>query len=531
MHFEELRTILKSSPAIKLLEARDAPFVLDFLHRQFKGDGRVTILQSELHAALVDYRGEVRAAYPRALRKAPDLCLATWCSTHVPWLRIVARDGQDEPHYQLTPSAETVLEFLSRTQDDEHGVVKSPIERATDVVRKEFAFAKGFCPFYTNYRVLIPPDYSQIATIVPLDHDAVLPVEKDRREYERLAQRFTRELPRYVEVLTKIEPFRTKEGVLRAESDGITPYWPNLYFGVADAMTLTGIMGTYRPRRYVEIGSGHSTRFCHRARRLFETNTKITCIDPAPRVEIAAIADRVIAKSLIEVEASFFSELEAGDVLFLDGSHLAFHGSDVTYFFLRVLPVLRPGVMVHLHDVSPPLRVPGAMRSPAVERAVRVGRLSAFQSVLAGTSAGPVLLPPGPAIRGRLVLDATVRQRRHGVDGLFVKPNDSVAEAAWVIGIAHALVLCLSLGSWINWATGPVDSSGPGWRARHHGHCTITSSARRRFGLRFSPTRARKHAKVVPTGQLTTRRNQPLHEHQRPHRGHVAAMSLVLPPT
>jgi hypothetical protein len=70
------------------------------------------------------------------------------------------------------------------------------------------------------------------------------------------------------------------------------------------------------------------------------------------------LADRVIATSLTDIPPSFFSDLGENDVLFFDGSHLCFHGSDVPYFFLRVLPVLKEKVIVHVHDIFLPDEYP-----------------------------------------------------------------------------------------------------------------------------------------------------------------------------
>jgi hypothetical protein len=49
-----------------------------------------------------------------------------------------------------------------------------------------------------------------------------------------------------------------------------------------------------------------------------------------------------------------FEELGAGDLLFIDSSHTVRPGSDVNYIVLEVLPRLRPGVIVHFHDIYLP---------------------------------------------------------------------------------------------------------------------------------------------------------------------------------
>ena len=53
-----------------------------------------------------------------------------------------------------------------------------------------------------------------------------------------------------------------------------------------------------------------------------------------------------------------FDQLEAQDLVFCDSSHVAKIGSDVSYILLRILPRLKPGVLVHFHDVFYPFSYP-----------------------------------------------------------------------------------------------------------------------------------------------------------------------------
>lgn len=138
------------------------------------------------------------------------------------------------------------------------------------------------------------------------------------------------------------------------------PYWQNSYFSSLDAICLYGLIALRKPSRYFEVGSGHSTRFARRAIRDCGLQTQIVSIDPAPRSEIDALCDRVVRLPLERADPSLFDELEAGDVLFIDNSHCVFTNSDATVFFLEVLPRIKPGVMVHIHDVFWPFDYPSA---------------------------------------------------------------------------------------------------------------------------------------------------------------------------
>jgi hypothetical protein len=141
---------------------------------------------------------------------------------------------------------------------------------------------------------------------------------------------------------------------LHAGADAAAPHWLNGWLPALDAAALYGFIASGKPARYVEIGSGHSTRFARRAIRDQGLATTITSIDPHPRAEIDALCDRVVRAGLESADLSLFDELAAGDIVFFDGSHRAFQDSDVTVFFLDVLPRLSPGVLAQVHDIYLP---------------------------------------------------------------------------------------------------------------------------------------------------------------------------------
>lgn len=147
---------------------------------------------------------------------------------------------------------------------------------------------------------------------------------------------------------------------LHAARQATEPAWVNGYFPCLDAVALYGFLALGNPPRYFEIGSGHSTKFARQAIRDHRLRTEITSLDPHPRATIDALADTVIRQPLEAVNARLFDELESGDILFCDGSHRCFTNSDVTVFFLEILPRLRPGVRVHIHDVTLPNDYPPA---------------------------------------------------------------------------------------------------------------------------------------------------------------------------
>ena len=129
------------------------------------------------------------------------------------------------------------------------------------------------------------------------------------------------------------------------------PYWNNGFFTAVAARVAYALAAARRPRRIVEIGSGNSTKFFRKAIAEHGLDCRLTAIDPSPRAAIGDVADEVIAESVLDVDLGRFADLEASDILFVDGSHLALNGTDTTRIFLEVLPLIRTGVLVHVHDI------------------------------------------------------------------------------------------------------------------------------------------------------------------------------------
>jgi hypothetical protein len=168
----------------------------------------------------------------------------------------------------------------------------------------------------------------------------------------------------YRRLLAKIED--ADEGLARiprAPETDRDPCWDNGYMSGVDAATLYCFPRIFGTRRYLEVGSGISTRFVRRSIEDFGLAMTITSIDPSPRSEVDGVCDEVIRTGLEDAPLEIFDALEANDILMLDGSHRCFQNSDVTVAFLDVLPRLRSGVLVFLHDIYLPDDYPDVWRS------------------------------------------------------------------------------------------------------------------------------------------------------------------------
>lgn len=124
-------------------------------------------------------------------------------------------------------------------------------------------------------------------------------------------------------------------------------------FPVLDAMSTYTAVRRFKPRRIVEIGSGDSTYFL--AKGVKDNGFgHITCIDPQPRREVVALDVDFKPRLLNDGDADLAALLEAGDILFIDSSHIMLPGMDVDIQFNRMFPRLKPGVIVHVHDIFLP---------------------------------------------------------------------------------------------------------------------------------------------------------------------------------
>ena len=132
------------------------------------------------------------------------------------------------------------------------------------------------------------------------------------------------------------------------------PRWHQDWFPRLDAAAAYAIVRMTRPRRIVEVGSGHSTRFLARAVRDGSLGTQITAVDPQPRASIRGLALDWRAHPVQAADPALFGSLEASDILFIDSSHQAKPGSDVEFLLGEALPRLAKGVRIHFHDIFLP---------------------------------------------------------------------------------------------------------------------------------------------------------------------------------
>jgi len=138
-------------------------------------------------------------------------------------------------------------------------------------------------------------------------------------------------------------------------------------FGEVDGQVLYCMLRRFKPARMIEVGSGASTRLSAAAplKNASEEPGRPACdftaIEPHPSPDLRAGfpgLTRLIERKVQDVPLETFAELRENDVLFIDSSHVLAIGSDVQYEFLEVIPRLRPGVLIHVHDIFLPAEYP-----------------------------------------------------------------------------------------------------------------------------------------------------------------------------
>lgn len=181
--------------------------------------------------------------------------------------------------------------------------------------------------------------------------DGIRGIDLKTEEQKKLVQQFT---PFYNEIPFKAE----KQSNLRYQFE-------NGYYSYTDGIVLYSIIRHFKPKRIIEIGSGHSSAVTLDTNELFFNNAiELTFIEPYPErlYSLMTTEDKkkvtVYESDVQSIPLAVFEKLEAGDILFIDSTHVSKTGSDVNYILFEILPVLKSGVLIHFHDIFYPFEYP-----------------------------------------------------------------------------------------------------------------------------------------------------------------------------
>ena len=141
--------------------------------------------------------------------------------------------------------------------------------------------------------------------------------------------------------------------------------WDNPSYSPSDAIATYGMMRHFRPKKIIEVGCGNSSCLMLDTNdRFFDGKIDFTLIEPYPEFLSSVLwpkdpeAITIIPEKAQDVPPGVFESLEENDIFFIDSSHVSKAGSDVNYLYLDILPRIKPGVLIHIHDIAYPFEYP-----------------------------------------------------------------------------------------------------------------------------------------------------------------------------
>lgn len=138
-------------------------------------------------------------------------------------------------------------------------------------------------------------------------------------------------------------------------------YYHNTNFGSGDAEYFYNIIRTFKPKKILEIGCGFSTLLAEEAllKNLNQGyNCEHICVEPYEMPWLEKLHVKVIRAKVEQLDRHIFESLESNDILFIDSSHMIRRNGDVVFEYLEIFPLLRTGVLVHIHDIFTPFDYP-----------------------------------------------------------------------------------------------------------------------------------------------------------------------------
>jgi predicted O-methyltransferase YrrM len=169
-------------------------------------------------------------------------------------------------------------------------------------------------------------------------------------------------LPEMASAIDSIERVAEDLKAITHDAKAPNPRWDQDWFCGLDAAMLYAQIRVRRPARIVEIGSGHSTRFAARAIADGALPTQLIAIDPEPRADLKTLKVEwhceTLHAALKNSGGQVIADFRAGDLLFVDSSHILMPGTDVELILTELLPRLPSGALVQIHDIFLPESYP-----------------------------------------------------------------------------------------------------------------------------------------------------------------------------
>lgn len=143
MQYDILRSHLKQSAAVKLLQSQNGPLILGFLYDQFKQKQQIAIPHTQLVESLEAYIESINESYPDQYKQTADSYLKQWCDEKSRFLRRYFPANRDDPVYELTADTEQTLIWLDSSQKSEFVGTESRFLRIFDLLNEIVMYSTG----------------------------------------------------------------------------------------------------------------------------------------------------------------------------------------------------------------------------------------------------------------------------------------------------------------------------------------------------------------------------------------------------
>jgi hypothetical protein len=203
-------------------------------------------------------------------------------------------------------------------------------------------------------------------TVFPVGFGSPFP---ERSQLDLSTMKFKRDLPgidcsieNSTKYLQKLEKYSAEVAEFLNARSGNLNRWTET-FPSTDSGILFAMLRLMKPKHYVEVGCGFSTRCSTAAlarNKIEGSDCHSVFIEPYPQSYLTemTLPGEFLQRKVQKVPLEEFQKLQAGDVLFLDTSHVVKSQNDVEWEFLHIFPLLKPGVIVHVHDIFTPFDYP-----------------------------------------------------------------------------------------------------------------------------------------------------------------------------
>ncbi|MCS3744337.1 class I SAM-dependent methyltransferase [Rhizobium sp. BK661] len=276
----------------------------------------------------------------------------------------IRRESLDEA--ALRKSLETLFQTMFKRFPDEAALsyyterYKSGIDLGNIVL--ELAGSEEYKTWARN-RLFVPPGHFYSPIVDKFEATTYFDRERGAPVPDAIAG-VTVDRSALLDLWNKLVPLMHDNPFPAEKSEDFRYYFGNPNFSYGDGSVWHAMLRYLKPKRVIEIGSGYSSaNLIDTIERYFDHDVELTFVEPFPELLRNLIGDapgraRILPNPVQDCDLGVFRALEAGDILFIDSTHVLRTGSDVCFELFEILPVLADGVIVHIHDMFWPFEYP-----------------------------------------------------------------------------------------------------------------------------------------------------------------------------